>query len=335
MLYDASNIGKFYKNSEMKKKEALPGIWKGVSPATPSFTGNISEALTGGGPTQSSGASRFVNFERVLSANQPGAAEMAGKVYKGTEGKATKAEEGIKGLGAEFQKQSEANKIRRGADQILLPESGSLTGRIVGKPFDPYNPPPPEEDTRGTVTEVGEGVKGLPQTGAAIGTPGGKGISIAEAQKLAEQQYKGPENLSKLAGYQQTQTDIQKALDALSASNQPGAVEAQLNELYGTAGGTGGSRLDAALAQVGLGDSLKGLKGRFSNLEKMLEQADQTAQSRYQDELKNAEDVRRIYADMVSQAQAEQAFWDEIRKEQEKQRKEEEERAKDVHIIAE
>lgn len=304
MLYDTSNIGKFYK--DQKRKEELPTIVSGVSPAVggkappSSYMGNISEALTGGGPTQSSGASRFVNFERILDVNKEGAAKMAESLVGGTEKKVKSAEEAAKKVG-----DAATQQIKAGTPK---PDT---TSKIYGKPDFSAKPAEPEKPyTPGVLRN--EGLQGTPQNvvvepggtgevGYAVGAspqnPGvtgkiGEGltasekegipvgyVSEAEAKRRASAQYTGPKTFSDVEGYDAAEKAYQDALSALKSYGQPGGIEAQLNELYGTAGGTGGSRLDTALTTIGLGGPEK-YRDRFGKLAKALDE--QSYLERYQ-----------------------------------------------------
>lgn len=296
-----------------------------------SMRGNVGLALAGTGPMQSSGASRFVNFDRLLSSNQPGAEKMAQQAYKTVEEKGKQAEKGISKLTKAFEKESQQKGLKFGGETIELPDAGPLTG---GTKIEGYTPKL-GGGTTAVVSGEQEGLEGIPQKSeGVIGTPGGKGISIEEARRLSQQQYEGPENLSQISGYGQAQTNLQKALDALTATKQQGGLEALLNEAYKTAGGTGGSRLDAALAQVAAGESLKKLGSRFAGLEKMLQEADLQAQKTYGEKLGEAGEVRAQYEDLVNRALAEQSYWDEVKKAQEEERKKQAARAKDKKIVA-
>ena len=251
---------------------------------------------------QSSGASRFVNFDRMLGTNFPGAQQMGNNLVKETEKKVSSAEKQAKNIFGQFKQQAEAGPKYKG-EKVVDPNLGSgyakpneIYGGVVSRPGEELqgtpNPPTPEETYS-------------PDKAEQYGY-----LTPEQARQRAKESYKGPTRLSDVKGYAEAEKAYQDAMSALNAWSQPGGLEAQLNELYGTSGGTGGSRLDTALAQIGMNQAggYDKNKKRFSELAKTL--GDNSYLEGYLPEVetlaataqKNAEEAQKTYARLAEEA---------------------------------
>lgn len=257
------------------KEQKAPGSADTFQPLGSTPSGITSASQLGQSATQpgSSGASRFVNFDRVLGANLPGATGMAQKTLTETAERGTKAQSGVKKLGEGF-----GQKVKAGTQ--------TYSGTPIGQ----------------TGNQAYEGFK-LMNTDPMQGVdPNAGTVSLAEAQQRATQGYTGPEMSEFFAApeYAQTQKDVQKASEAAKALGSETGLEALLNELYGTAGGTGGSRLDMALAKVAGGSAFDETKQRFSGLDSLLTGAARQAQQQVTKGQTTSSDAQALWQDAVN-----------------------------------
>lgn len=205
---------------------------------------------TGQPSSQSSGASRFVNFDRVLSANAPGAKGMAQDVLSKAAEQGQKAEQ-------------------------LTKEASKTFKTDVEKGTQKYTPS--YIWNAGKEADLGIGSVPSQKTGERV-------ITSEQAQKGAETGYAGPkaDEFQQREAYKQAQQAANEAKLTRNALATDTGLEALLNQMYGTTGGTGGSRLDAALARVAGGPSYEASRQRFAGLENLLTQAATQAQQQAQ-----------------------------------------------------
>lgn len=263
--------------SAMKNKKevnespfTLAGATKPAAPGGITSASQLSPSATQPG---SSGASRFVNFDRVLGANLPGATGMAQKTLTETAERGQKAEKSVQKLGEKF-----GQKVKQGTQ--------TYTGTPIGQ----------------TGNQAYEGFK-LMNTDPMQGVdPNAGTISLAEAQQRATQGYTGPEMSAFFAApeYAQAQQDVQKAAEATKAMGSESGLEALLNQMYGTAGGTGGSRLDMALAKVAGGPAFDTTRARFGNIDSLLSSAAQQAGQQVTEGQTTSADAQALWQDAVN-----------------------------------
>lgn len=247
----------------------------------------------------SSGASRFVNFDRILAANQPAAAEMAQKAIGETVARGEKAAKGIAAAGKEFTE----------ATQTGIPETGNRITSTGNLEYDLYTG------------------KFAPASPSVVGQAGGFGyqktpdISLAEAERRAAQGYTGPsyDEFFKGESYKQAQTDLQKAQEALKGMSSQEGLEAYMNQLYGTAGGTGGSRLDAALARAAGGNAFNAPQERFKNINQLMSETTQAAQTAEQAARTQAENTQKYWQQQVADTKASMESWQKAEEEKKKE----------------
>lgn len=234
-------------------------ISTGSSPDTSGGTSEISPGAAG-----SSGASRFINFDRILSANQPTAREMADKTLGETVTRGQSAVEGILKADEAFKRD-----VQKGT-----PTAGTFT--------------------------IGEKPGGVTAVGNILG--------IDEAKKLAQEAtYKGPETADYFTdayNFKQNQENYQKAQEAVKAMKSQEGLEALMNQLYNTAGGTGGSRLDAALARVSGGKGFQNVQQRFKNLDTLMQDATQRAGKYVESAKTTADRTKQMYDDAMADYEA-------------------------------
>ena len=252
-------------------REALrPNLQDMLKPVTiatgtaPDTSNEISPGATG-----SSGASRFINFDRILSANQPTAREMADKTLGETVTRGQSAVEGILKADEAFKRDVEK-----------------------GTPTPPMN-----------AFTIGEksGVSDAGKTFTKI-------LGIDEAKKLAQEAtYKGPETADYFTdayNFKQNQENYQKAQEAVKAMKSQEGLEALMNQLYNTAGGTGGSRLDAALARVSGGKGFQNVQERFKNLDTLMQDTTQRAGKYVESAKTTADRTKQMYDDAMADYEA-------------------------------
>lgn len=220
---------------------------------------------------QSSGASRFVNFDKILAANIPGATSMAQDVL-------TKA----------AQQGQQAEQLTKEASKTFKTDVEKGTQK-----FSPSKPPAertvtmqkPSENETPEQAYMREQLRAAEEARAKKRTAAQRDTAIAEAQKGASAGYAGPkgDEFTSSEAYRKAQQATAAAQQTRESLGTQAGLEALLNQLYGTAGGTGGSRLDAALARVAGGPSYEAARKRFANLDNILlnaaTQAQQQAQS--------------------------------------------------------
>ncbi len=276
--------------TELTKPVALStgGVPALNQPATasgpPALPGNV------GG---SSGASKFINFDRLLSTNVPGATEMAQKALTETFDRGRKAEAGVGQLGRTFGEQ-----VKQGT-QTYSGEPIGQTGNQAYEAFKALN------------TDVMQGMN--PNAGT---------VSLEEARQRAAQGYKGPEMSAFYTSpeYQQAQKDVQKAAEATKAMGSESGLEALLNQMYGTAGGTGGSRLDMALARVAGGPAYDTTQKRFAKVDSLLTNAAQKAQQQVGEGQAASADAQAFWKDAVNRKTQDIKGYEDLAAENERKR---------------
>ena len=270
-----------------------------TAPATQAAQPTQTTPSTDTGAGISSGASRFVNFDRILAANQPAAAEMAQKAIGETVARGEKAAKGIAAAGKEFTE----------ATQTGIPETGNRITSTGNLEYDLYTG------------------KFAPASPSVVGQAGGFGyqktpdISLAEAERRAAQGYTGPsyDEFFKGESYKQAQTDLQKAQEALKGMSSQEGLEAYMNQLYGTAGGTGGSRLDAALARAAGGKAFNAPQERFKNINQLMSETTQAAQTAEQAARTQAENTQKYWQQQVADTKASMESWQKAEEEKKKE----------------
>lgn len=270
MAYTLDQLMSAKRNQTKKPFEGLKPVTldtKGVSEPYQAMGAPTTTAEQQGGGA-SSGASKFINFDRLMSANKPGAESMANKA-----------------LGAAFERGTQAEKSTQKAEQEFGQKVKSGTNVYTGGGWGTSGDNMGAGNIGQTGNEQFEAWK-LLQTGGPAEF-GGSGVdpntglpSLATIQAQAAGGYTGPEESEFFSSdaYQQAQKDVLKGQQAARAMGDQPGLEAFMNELYGTAGGTGGSRLDAALARVAGGPAFQRTQERFKNLNNLLEQAGGRAQ---------------------------------------------------------
>lgn len=258
----------------------------------------------------SSGASRFINFDRLLSANVPGATGMAQEALGEAFTRGKKAEEGVKGLSEKF-----AADVQKGTN--------IYGGETIVSPSEDFSTPGVKR----------QGLEGVPQTNGGTGI----GISPEEAQRRAEQGYTGPsmDDFTRGTTYEEAQKGVQKAAEAQKAMTSQAGLEALLNEMYGTSGGTGGSRLDAALARVAGGGAFGKTAERFKGLDTLLESAARGAQQQVQSGKDLSNEAQALYADALRKKADEDAYLNEVKKQRDIAKQAADIRARDEQAAAE
>jgi len=283
------------KNKQVLQNQEIPNLAGGLQPLGSTPLGITSTSQLGQSATQpsSSGASRFVNFDRILGANLPGATQMAQKTLTETAERGKKAQAGVSQLGKAF-----GEKVKKG--------TSTYTGIPIGE----------------TGNQAYEGFKAL-NTDVTQGiNPNAGTISLAEAQQRASQGYTGPEMAAFFANpeYQQTQKDVQKAAEAAKALGSETGLEALLNKMYNTAGGTGGSRLDMALAKVAGGEAFDAAKQRFGNIENLLRDTERQAAEQVMEGKTTSSDAQALWQDAVNRKLKDIEDYNKMLAEEEKKR---------------
>jgi hypothetical protein len=277
--------------TELTKPVALStgGVPALNQPATASGPPALPSGSVGG----SSGASKFINFDRLLSTNVPGATEMAQKALTETFDRGRKAEAGVGQLGRTFGEQ-----VKQGT-QTYSGEPIGQTGNQAYEAFKALN------------TDVMQGMN--PNAGT---------VSLDEARQRAAQGYKGPEMSAFYTSpeYQQAQKDVQKAAEATKAMGSESGLEALLNQMYGTAGGTGGSRLDMALARVAGGPAYDTTRARFAKVDSLLTNAAQKAQQQVGEGQAASADAQDFWKDAVNRKTQDIKSYEDLAAENERKR---------------
>ena len=270
-----------------------------TSPTTPS------EISPGG--SASSGASRFINFERLLSANQPMAGQMAERAIGEATSRGETAAKNLQNLSEQFQRDV------AGGTNVVTNEGIGFTGNegydaymqsLQGKPEERVGVLTP--GAGGWATQ--SGISSAP--GATMGV--GPTVTLGEAQQRAERGYTGPSYSEFFSSpqYTEAQKAAQKAQEATSAMKSQEGLEAFMNQLYGTTGGAGGSRLDAALARVAGGERFKAPQERFKGLDKLFQEASGKAQSAVQQAEQQSAAGQEYWKNLVAEKQKEMADYD-------------------------
>ncbi len=226
----------------------------GVSPANPS-------------PEQ---VGRFVNFDRILSANkdigQREADALTGRLQKA--GQDTEA--GLKAQQGQF-----ADKMAAGTPEWA--RNFKLTGKAdvlrEGSGAPAVAPAPINYQS------TQQGMTGTPQKGPGS-TFQGQGVAgaaqkdmpatLGQAQDWRKAEYAGPKGLYELEGWGKFANDAVKAQDLLALTGQPGGIRALAAQ---TAPDAAGAKLDASLLQaLGQGEFDK-QRERFAGLDKSIKDA--------------------------------------------------------------
>lgn len=248
-------------------REALrPNLQDMLKPVTiatgtaPDTSNEISPGATG-----SSGASRFINFDRILAANAPTSTGMSQKALSEIEKQGGKAEQSLEKAKQAFGEKITQGTKTYGGEGVTPAELPRIPDKLV---YDPYA----KEENQLTGVKKSEGLQGVPQQGDTFIPESGTNISLEEAKKRGQETYSGPSANEFFGSPESTEARkaIQEASEITKAVESQEGLEAFLNKLYGTSGGTGSSRLDAALARVKGGQNFDVARKRFGNLNQLL-----------------------------------------------------------------
>lgn len=204
-------------------------------------------ATTGALPAPSQGApgSRFVGFDRYLSANQDGRQAMAGALAGGVEKKGKEAQDAFGKVQDKF---NQSTTVKPYGNETVVTAPNPANGYA-------------------TAPAAGQGVTQGTAARAPVVTPAGA-ITRDELARRVGSTYGGPSSLAGVEGYGAAVGLGQAAASAAGRLGTPEGVQASLGDLYGQRGGysQGLSQFDAALTGAGNGARFAELGKRFGAL---------------------------------------------------------------------
>lgn len=272
-------------------------LWGGVTEASQAPLSEYG-TLPGQG-TDNGNISKFVNFDRILSANAGAAKNMAGRVSDRVEKAGEAAKSQITNLEKDFGTQVGQGTLQHngilappkpetgqfGSDSYTItnPDTGiqqrkqSLGGtpqKGAGATMAPAEQTQDTTQTRGTFGQP----RGLGQLDlqVAAGTPGfDENIDLAEAQRRAQQTYQGPKSLLDLQNYDTAAAAVDKAKTEAAQVGEQGGLQALLEDEYGKDKQytQGMGKFDAALTGAAGGQRFADLKRKYGGLDALLGQA--------------------------------------------------------------
>lgn len=260
MAYDPYQ---YWQYNQDKRKQAGQGAVGQIGlPAYSSLPGG-SQAT--GGPGDN--ISKFVGFDRILSANAGAAKNMAQRVSDRVEGKATAARQSVQDLGNRFGQQAGAGtlKYNRGSLQNPTYQAPDSRQPLMGTP------------QRMSPAAYSQASMMSARPGADTSIAGSAPVASRDfAASVAQGNYRGPNSLVDLGGYDAAAKAVE---DARSEANQLDSY-AGLGELlakeYGQDKGgysQGAKDFDAALAGAAGGSRFRELKNRMGNFDRLLQDA--------------------------------------------------------------
>ncbi len=194
--------------------------------------------------------SRFVNFDKLMSANQSTSDRISNEVTTKAKDAYGKAREGVGNASSAFQAGVNSGSLgpTKAVETYKSPYTVATTAKPVG----------------GSV--VTSHSAGLQQPAAVPGA-----MNIADARKLSTKTYSGPESLASMAGYGDALQFARTADDYTGNVGTNAGREAIIQRDYGVGRGQG-SKLDAALMGAAGGRGFQDLS-RFAGFAKQIEAA--------------------------------------------------------------
>jgi len=225
---------------EALQKYGGGGAGAGAGQATATMAAPVAESVSGPSPSGS-----YTNFDRIFAANKDAAEASAGKVRRGVEGSAEKAQAGLAGLQSSF-------------------NAGVNTGSLQSQPT-------PQQRQQASAGGLMAMSTPAPTAGTYHGQPGS---SLDEWKRNSQAKYTGPGSLEALQQYGQVAADTREAQRQLRATGTQEGREALLRRQAQPGGYTRGqSRFDAGLVGAAGGKDFEATRGRYGDLEKGLSAA--------------------------------------------------------------
>ncbi len=250
---------------------AMPARSAPQAPVPFALGAGLPQPVPAAPPPAGVAGSKFVNFDRLLSANKDTADRMAADVGNRLDQGGQKALTGLSTMQGEF-----SNKVKAATPDWV--PGANLTGVSIDRVA-------PGGGLNGGVhgvSSTGQGMQGAPMRSRSIDPVTNAprtSVEIDEATKRAAATYAGPEELSDLEGWKEYMKAAGEARGSLAATGEKGGLKAIAQRDAGGGYTSGMASLDGALLQSQGGERFNQLREKYKNLDQMILDAGKASQT--------------------------------------------------------